>query len=159
MWTQVIVFFLKAVELALLSAPIGRWRASRLSLQCAVHPFVATVLLRLARLDQLWHDAEPDPPGRQWRQPRQRDGGERHAVVGADAFGQAELAKDFGKDGLGVGAGGRQQPLAGEQVAREAIGDRQRVAVEAVFGLELALEVGAPDLIRGGDDSSWLAGI
>jgi hypothetical protein len=49
--------------------------------------------------------------------------------------------------------------LASQQVAREAIGDRQRVAVDAVFGFELAFEVGAPDLIGGSDECRGLAGM
>lgn len=63
------------------------------------------------------------------------------------------------KDGLGLSNDSRQQCLAGEQVAREAIGDRQRVAIDAVFSFELAFEVGAPDLIGGRDECEGLAGM
>ncbi len=157
MRTKLIVFGLKAIELALLGTSVSGWRAGGFGLQRAMHPLVATVLLWLARLDQFREDAEPDPPGRQAGQARQRDGGKRQAVVGADALGQAEFAEDALKDGLSVGHSGRQQPLAGQQVAREAIGDGQRVTIDAVFGFELAFEVGAPDLIGGRDDRSRLA--
>ncbi len=44
----------------------------------------------------------------------------------------------------------RRQARAAEHVARVRVGHRQGVAVEAVERLELALEVGAPDLVRSG---------
>ena len=157
MRTKLVIFCLKAIELALLSPPVGGWWARRLRLQRAMHPLVATVLLRLARLDQFRKDAKPYPPSRQARQARQRDGGKRYAVVSADALGQTELAEDLSKDGFSVSHSGRQQPLTGKQVARKSIGDRQRVAIDAVFGFELAFEIGAPDLIGSRDDRSRLA--
>ena len=42
---------------------------------------------------------------------------------------------------------GRSEPLAAEQEAAVVVGDGQRIAVEPVAGLELALEVRAPDII------------
>ena len=46
--------------------------------------------------------------------------------------------------GPGPGDRGRQQALAGEQVPAEAVDDRERIAIHAVAGLELAFEVGRP---------------
>jgi hypothetical protein len=50
---------------------------------------------------------------------------------------------------LGLGHRRRAQGLAAQQIAAVAIGDRQGIAIEAVAGLELALEVGTPHEIRG----------
>jgi hypothetical protein len=47
--------------------------------------------------------------------------------------------------------------LASDQVARESIGDGQRVAIDAVVSFELAFEVSAPDLVRGRDNRRWFA--
>jgi hypothetical protein len=47
--------------------------------------------LWLARLDQFGPDAEPDPPDREFREPRQGGGGEGRPVVGADRPRQSVL--------------------------------------------------------------------
>ena len=73
--------------------------------------------------------------------------GEGHAVVGADRLGQAELLEDALEHGEGVGFLGRRQRLAGEQIAAGEVGDRQRIAVAPIGEHELALVVGAPQLI------------
>jgi hypothetical protein len=47
-----------------------------------VHAFVATVLLRIARLDALDADAETQPPDREFGQAEEGTvAGERHAIV------------------------------------------------------------------------------
>ena len=63
------------------------------------------------------------------------------------ARGQAALAEQLleGGDG-GVFAGGFQR-FAQQQEARGVVGDGQRIAVLAVAELELALEVGAPQIV------------
>ena len=43
----------------------------------------------------------------------------------------------------------RQQPLAAQQIPAVVVGHRQRIAVDPVAGLELALEVRAPQIVRG----------
>src|ERR1700693_4869816 len=88
-----------------------------------------------------------------------RGGGERSAVVGADRVGQAVGAKDALEILLRRNRRGRQLRPAAEQVSAEAVGHGQRVAVDAVAGLELALEVGRPELVRAGALGCGPAGV
>ena len=53
--------------------------------------------------------------------------------------------EEAGEDESGTGVGGPGEALTSEQVTAEAILDGERVAVDAVEGLELPLEVGGPD--------------
>jgi len=89
------------------------------------------------------------PPRRQLRQARQRRGGKRHAVVRADSRGQPILVKQPGEDGLRHVDGGGAQGLAAQEVATEAIGHRQRIAVAAVAGPKLSFVVGPPQTSLG----------
>ena len=57
----------------------------------------------------------------------------------------AALRVEDGPDALALG---REQTLTAEQVARVLIGDRQRIAIEAIAGPEVALEVRRPEIIR-----------
>jgi hypothetical protein len=67
-----------------------------------VHTLVATVLLRMARLDALDRNAEPEPPHRQLGEIEQGIGtGKGHAIVGADGQRQAALAEQALKGGDG----------------------------------------------------------
>ena len=58
------------------------------------------------------------------------------------------------EDGTSTGVGRAGEPLAGEQEAAEAVLDGERIAVDAITGLELTFEVGRPDAVgrieRGG---------
>ncbi len=54
----------KVVEAALLCAKGCRGRFRSVLLQCAMHPFMATVLLRSASLNALMHDPELHPAER-----------------------------------------------------------------------------------------------
>src|SRR5271170_1163867 len=79
------------IEAPLLRRRTGGGRVGALGLERAMHPFMPSVLLRLARLDPLGHNPELDPP---YRQPAQAAGahrGERRAVVRAHRAGQAVL--------------------------------------------------------------------
>ncbi len=71
-------------------------------------------------------------------------GGERHAVVGADGGGQAEILEDALEDGEGVALLRRRQGLALQQIAAGKVGDGERVAVAAIGEHELALVIRAP---------------
>lgn len=113
-----------------------------------MHAFVAAVLLRLARLDALDVDAEPEPPDRQPRQVEQsvrtREGS---AVVGSDRPGQAELLEDALEHGEGVSLLRRVQRFTSQEIAASKIGDRQWIAVALVGEHELALVIGAPQIV------------
>ena len=114
-----------------------------------VHALVAAVLLRVARLDALDGDAEPEPPDREPGEVVEPVGaGEGNAVVGADGGGQAAFPEQAlkGLDDrafLAVDA----RASTGQKIARGLVGDGQRVTVAAVAEPELALEVGAPQIV------------
>src|SRR6266704_6639809 len=113
-----------------------------------MHVLVATVLLRVARLDAFDRNPEPEPPDREFGQIEERIGAcEGDAVVGADGVWQAELPEDILENSEGVGLLGALQGFAGNQVTAGEIGDGQRIAVAAIGQHELALVVGAPQII------------
>src|SRR5260370_29502954 len=86
--------------------------------------------------------------------------GEGHPVVGADGAGQAILPEEPVEDGAHAVALRGEQAVTGEEVAGVLVGDRQRIAVDAVAGPEVALEVRGPEIVglRGGrrDDAGML---
>src|SRR5690242_2897817 len=102
----------------------------------------------MAGFDALDRDAEPEPPDREageiveavWT-------GEGEPVVASDGGRQAALAEQMleGLDDRGLL--GRFKGFAQQQVARGMVGNRQGVTVAAVVELELALEVGAPEVV------------
>ena len=79
----------EGVEAGLLLQAVHAWRAGGFLLQGEVHALVAAVLLRMAGLDALDGDAEPQPPDRELGEVEQGIGtGEGDAVVGADGSGR-----------------------------------------------------------------------
>jgi hypothetical protein len=144
----VVVLAAEVVERALLGAGVRLGRPARLGLERAVQALVPPVLLRRAGLREVGQDAQAHPPDAQRREPRERDGRERDAVVAADARRQPVLAEQALEHGPRPGRRRRGQSAAREQEAAVAVGDGERVAVHAVAGLELALEVGGPDRVR-----------
>ena len=114
-----------------------------------MHALVAAILLRVAGLDALDLDAEPEPPDRELGEVeegiRTREG---DAVIGADGLGQAELLENGLEYGKGIGFLGGGERLAGEQVTAGEVGDRQGIAIASIGEHELALVVGAPQVIR-----------
>ena len=122
MWTQVIGFVSKIVEPLLLSTQAGCRRASGFRLESSVHAFMAGVLLRMGRLDQLREDAQSDPPHRELRQAGNGGGGKGHAVIRAHDLGKAVFFEQPDKERFGILVGGRVQPLASEQKPAVAIG-------------------------------------
>lgn len=147
----VLEFLLETVELPLLGLKISRRRLSGLGLQGFVHELVLAVLLRPAGLDQLRQDAKPNPPGREPGESCQGIGRTRHAVIGADSSGQPIFPAEAREYRFGVLHRGGREPLAPEQIAARAVGDGEGITVNPVLRLKLALEVGAPDIIRGKD--------
>ena len=79
------------VELELLGQEAGGRRDGGVPLRVRCMRSWTGVLLRLARLDELWADAELDEPGGEGRETGQGAGGEGDTVVGADAIRQAVL--------------------------------------------------------------------
>jgi hypothetical protein len=113
-----------------------------------VHTLVAAVLLRVTGLDALDLDAEPEPPHGELGEVEQGIGtGEGNAVIGADGLGHPELLENGFEHGESVGLFGGGERLAGEDVAAGEVRDRERVAVAAIGEHELALVVGARQII------------
>ena len=84
----------EGVEATLLSEAVLLGWQRGVTLEGAMHAFVTTVLLGLAGFDELWGDAESDPPDRESREAAERVGGEGRAVVRADALRQSVLPED-----------------------------------------------------------------
>ncbi len=114
-----------------------------------MHALVAAVLLRLTGLDALDGDPEPEPPDGEPGDIEEAVGaGKRHAVVGPDRLGQAALLEELFEGRNGEVLAGRFERLAEQEEARGVVGDGERVAIAAVAELELAFEVGAPEVVR-----------
>ena len=73
--------------------------------------------------------------------------GEGDAVVGADGDRQAALGEQPFESGKSQLLADRLQRLAEEQKPRGMVGDGERVAIAPIAELELAFEVGAPQVI------------
>src|SRR5688500_14029414 len=113
-----------------------------------MHALVAAVLLRMARSDALDGDAETEPPDGKLRQIEEGvRAGEGNAVVGADGGGQAALPEEALEGGDRRLLTGGVERLAHEQEAGGVVGDGERIAVAAIAEPELALEVGAPQIV------------
>src|SRR5690242_1848399 len=140
----------EGIEAFLLLQAVGAWRPSRLLFEGEMHAFVPTVLLRMAWLDALDGNAKPEPPDRKLRQIEQGIGtGKGDAVIRANGTRQPAFMEQALEDGNGRVFAGRIQRLAKQQEARGMIADRQGKAVAAIAEFELALEVGAPEIIGG----------
>lgn len=135
----------EVVEAFLLLDDVGTRWAGGFTLEREVHALVAAVLLRMARLDALDGDAEPQPPDRELRQVEQAvRAGEGQAVVGADGVRQAALEEEPLKGCDDRLLARRFHGFAQEQEARGVIGDGERITPASIAELELALEVGRP---------------
>src|SRR5213594_4751668 len=144
----VVVLRAEALKAALLAAARAGGRPGRLGLQRAVHAFVGAVLFRMARLDALLGDPEADPPDVHRAQPMDARGAEGGPVVGADGAGQADVAEESVEHEPAVLRADRRQGVTGEQIAAVLVGDREGIAVRAVAGAEVALEVRGPHVVR-----------
>src|SRR5947209_10386587 len=138
----------EGVELPLLAAQGVRRRPRRLALELAVHAFMGRVLLGTRRMNPLMDDAELHPPHVQPAQAVDASRRERCPVVGPDRFGEADLSEQGAEHGFRLLGLHRRQAAARKERPAEVIGDRQRVAVLPVSGLELPLEVRRPHLVR-----------
>ena len=147
------------VEAALLGSAIGGGRDGGLGLEVLVHALVAGVLLRGAGLDEVGQDAKLDEPDGELREAAQGHGSEGCAVVGAKSLGQAVFLEQALQDETGVTMRGTEKSLAGEEGAAEAVLDGEGVAVDAVEGLELTLEVRGPDGVGSIEGSGGSTGV
>ena len=151
MWPFLIEFAEEGIEAVLLLQAVVAWRSRGLGLEREVHALVAAVLLRVAWLDALDLDGEPEPPERELGEVVEAVGaGEGQAVVASEGGRQAAVLEqpDKGFDDRAFLGGIKR--LAQEQEAGRLVGHGQGVTVSAVAELELALEVGTPQIVRPG---------
>ncbi len=114
-----------------------------------MHALMAAVLLGMAGLDARDGDAQTQPPDGKLGEIEEAVGaGVGNAIVGADPLREAALAKEPLEGGDGGVLAGRLQGLAKKQKARRMIGDGEGIAISAVAKLELAFEIGAPEVVR-----------
>src|ERR1700730_6908340 len=113
-----------------------------------MHALMTAILLRMARLDALNADAEPEPPDRQLAQVEQGMGGsERDTIIAAHVGRQTALLKKPFKHCKSVVFFSGTERLTGEEITAGMIRNGQRVAVLMIAQQELALVIGAPKLI------------
>jgi hypothetical protein len=62
MRAQLIIFLAELVHLALLRATVGRGWVGRFLFHGAMHPFVSSVMFRMACFNAFWCDPEFNPP-------------------------------------------------------------------------------------------------
>jgi hypothetical protein len=149
----------EGVEAALLGALIGPGRPSGGGLERPMHALVSGILLRVAGLDELGVNAAPEEPHAELGEPGQRAAGKRRAIVGADPLGQAVVLEEPGEHRTHEHPCRLQEPLTAEQVAAEVVGHGERVAVAAIAGAEVALEVDRPERIGRAGNRAATAGM
>src|SRR5215472_7250567 len=115
-----------------------------------MHAFMATVLLRMARLDTLDSDAEPEPPDGQPTQVEETiRRGKGNSVVGTNGMGQAAFLEKALKGCKRALFLDRLHGFTEQKITAGVVGNGKRVAISFVAEHELALVVGAPQSIRG----------
>src|SRR5437773_7562025 len=96
------------------------------------------VLLRVGRQNPLVLNAQAQPPDVELGEAVNPGRGEGHPIVGANRAGQPVLAKQSVEDGAHALPLGGEQAVARQQIASVLIGNRQRIAVEAIARAEVA---------------------
>src|SRR5438094_912970 len=129
MRTLLLVIDAEVVEASLLAAQVRPGGPSRLVLEGAMEALMPSVLLGVARLDQLGRDTEPDPPHREPRDPPDRLAGERRTVVAADDRGEPVFAEGPFQSSADAIVVGTREALADQEIPAEAVHDRQWVAL------------------------------
>src|SRR5512143_1192154 len=132
--------------LLLLLHILGRW-AGRLRFESSMHPFMAAVLLWLARQDPLMDDPQLHPPDAQPREAAEPHAGEGTSVIRSDRCRQTVLSKQALEDRLCAGMFRRREAVTPQQVPTCCITHRQRVAPLSILSAELTLEVRTPNII------------
>src|SRR5689334_9713174 len=142
-----VVFASESLECLGLRCPVGRWLLGQWQ-HGQVEALMASILLRLARLDALQDYAELYEAHRQRRQPGDAGRREWRTIVASEPIRQAVFLEGSLKHRPGFffrrRAGRRQR----QQVAARPIHHRQRLAAPAVAGPEPALVVPRPQRVR-----------
>src|ERR1700693_3480986 len=114
-----------------------------------MHALMAAVLLGMTGFDAFNSNPQPEPPDSKFAQVKQGvSRSEGHAVVTANVDRQAALLKKPLKHSKSVIFAGGRKSLTGEEKTASVISDGQWIAVLMITQPELALVVGAPQLIR-----------
>jgi len=115
-----------------------------------VHAFVGAVFLGTSWVNALMLYPQSHPPDVELRESVDGTGGERDAVVRTDGQWKSEVAECALEDGSSALAPGVWESFAGQQVSGMLVADGQGEAPYTVLGMELAFEVGGPEVIWGG---------
>ena len=129
----------KVIEAALLCAKGCRRRFRRVLLQRAMHPLMATVLLRSACLNPFVNNPKLHPAERQFRKSHEPRARERRAVVGPDSSGHSVLPHSCFTDRSNLAKVYARDDLATNQITAMRVGDGERIAAFAVTGGKVAL--------------------
>src|SRR6266849_5420905 len=114
-----------------------------------MHAFMAAVLLRMARLDSLDGNAEPQPPNSESAQVEETIGrGEGHAIVGTNGLRQAAFLKQALKGSKSTLFLDGLHGFTEQKITAGVVRDGKGVAISFIPEHELALVVGAPQSIR-----------
>ena len=116
-----------------------------------MHSLVTTVLLGIAWLNAFEPNAKSDPPDGESREPAGGECREWRPVVRADRPWQSVLAEGGLEHAFGASVQRASQGPAAQQVATEAVADRQRMttlAATPAADREATLEIGTPDGVR-----------
>ena len=148
MWALVIVLAAEAIEARLLSLLVVRWWPGRFGLEGAVQALVPPVLRWAPRFNTLMPAAELDPPHGELAQAAAGRCSARGAIVRAHGIRQAIRPEQALEDGAGFRWLRREPGCAAEEQAAIGVSHRQGVALAAVAGAKLALDVRRPDGIR-----------
>jgi hypothetical protein len=147
------------IEGVLLGTEVRTRGEGGLLLEIAMHAFVPGVLLGLAGLDELWGDAELDPPDGELREATDGGRGEGVAVVGSDTLGETKLAKEVTEAAEGGVEIETEHAAALVKEAGVAVLDGEGKAEVTVAGAELTLEVGGPGPVGLLEEGERAAGV
>src|SRR5581483_3202202 len=146
--TLVIEVINKIIKLGLLLQDVGSSGSSGFLLERQVHAFMAAVLLRMTGTDALDADAKTQPPDRKLGKIEEPVGrGERNTIVGADGLGQTPFFEKTLKSGESEDFPIGLQGLTEQQITGSMVGHGERITVAFIAELELALVVGAPQMV------------
>ena len=143
---RLVVVLTERLEATRLLVQVGACWLHRL-LERQVKALEHAVLLRLAGIDPLVMNAQLRPPRRQRRKPAHARRSEGRAVVRADDLGQAILVKSPFKTRSRLTlarARGRREP---DEITAMHVGDRQRLAANAIAEPNPTLVVRGPHVI------------